>query len=98
VKVFLSSTLRDLVPEREAVLKALQKKASVCYRNGVLRRRVVDNARYRSARASQSDVVLLVIGFKAGSLFQAIRHHLHASRILRGGLPSASQFCLSEIR
>lgn len=68
MKIFLSSTFRDLVPERDAVLKALIRK-----------RESVNAMEYFGAEPStplntalqhlrDSDVVLLVIGFKAGSL------------------------------
>ena len=68
MKVFLSSTLRDLVLERKAVLKALQKKRqSVIAMEFFLSEpsTPLDTA-LRELR--DSDVVLLVIGFRAGSL------------------------------
>ena len=68
MKVFLSSTISGLVPEREAILKAL-----------AARQQAVLAMEYFLAESStpldtalkhlrNSDIVLLVIGFKAGSL------------------------------
>ena len=68
MKVFLSSTFLDLIDEREAVLKALHKKrASTLAMEyfvatpGTPRETALDNLR-------KSDVMILVIGFKAGTL------------------------------
>jgi hypothetical protein len=68
LKVFLSSTFLDLVGERETVLKALHKKrASTLAMEyfvatpGTPRETALENLR-------KSDVMILVIGFKAGTL------------------------------
>src|SRR6266481_1026296 len=68
MKVFLSSTISGLVPEREAVLKALAaKQQSVLAMEYFL----ADSATPLDTALKHlrnSEVVLVVIGFKAGSL------------------------------
>ena len=68
MKVFLSSTFSDLVAEREAVLKALRKKRqSVLAMEDFLATPSTPlDIALQHVRAS--DVFILVIGFKAGSL------------------------------
>ncbi len=68
MKVFLSSTLIDLVAEREAVLKALRRKRqSVLAMEDFL---ATPSTSLETAlkHLSESDLMILVIGFKAGSL------------------------------
>lgn len=68
MKVFLSSTLTDLVIEREAVLKALRKKRqSVLAMEDFL---ATPSTPIQTAlqHLRESDLMILVIGFKAGSL------------------------------
>jgi len=68
VKAFLSSTFLDLVEEREAVLQALHKKRMsplameyFLASPGTPRETALENLR-------NSDVMILVLGFKAGTL------------------------------
>ncbi|MGA2571209.1 MAG: DUF4062 domain-containing protein [Terracidiphilus sp.] len=68
MKPFLSSTFLDLVEEREAVLKALRKKRLLTHAMEDFL--AVPNPPLETALAHlrDSDVMLLVIGFKAGTL------------------------------
>ncbi len=65
---FLSSTLLDLVKEREAVLRALRKMRLVTQAMEDFLAMPFRPSETALSNLRQSDVVLLVIGFKAGSL------------------------------
>jgi hypothetical protein len=68
LKVFLSSTFRDLVPERKAVLEALQKKqmSTIAMEYFVASPNTPRETALEKLR--NSDVMILVIGFNSGTL------------------------------
>ena len=68
MKVFLSSTFRDLVEEREAVLQALHKRrtSTLAMEYFVATPSTPCETAFENLR--NSDVMILLIGFKAGSL------------------------------
>ena len=68
MKVFLSSTFRDLVPEREAVLRALRRRRQIAI---AMEDFLADPAVPLDTALTElrsSDVVLLILGFESGSL------------------------------
>jgi len=68
LKPFLSSTFLDLVEEREAVLEALRKKRLLTHAMEDFLATPNPPRETALARLHDSDVMLLVIGFKAGTL------------------------------
>jgi hypothetical protein len=79
LKPFLSSTFLDLVEEREAVLEALRKKrASTLAMEDFL---ATPNTPIETAlkNLGDSDVMILVIGFRAGTLLPGASGHTYTS-------------------
>jgi hypothetical protein len=70
LKVFLSSTFRDLVSEREAVLRALRRRRQIAIAMEDFLAGPGPPLDVALAELRSSDVVLLVLGFEAGSLLQ----------------------------
>ena len=68
MKVFLSSTFLDLVGEREAVLKALHKKSASTLAMEYFVATPTTPRETALEKLRNSDVMVLVIGFKAGTL------------------------------
>lgn len=70
MKIFLSSTFGDLVPEREAVLDALHREQRSVLAMEFFPATAATTLETALREVRLADVVLLVIGFKAGSLLQ----------------------------
>lgn len=68
MKVFLSSTFRDLIPERQAVLEALQRKQQAVLAMENFLATSAPSVEVALTALRESDVMILVIGSKAGSL------------------------------
>src|SRR4051794_437324 len=68
MRVFLSSTFLDLVEEREAVLRALQRKHSSTLAMEYFLASPTTPCETALENLRNSDVMILVIGFKAGTL------------------------------
>src|SRR5690349_21209108 len=68
MKLFLSSTFRDLREEREAVLHALARKQQAVLAMEYFLAQPATPLDTALEQLRQSDVMILVIGFKAGSL------------------------------
>src|SRR6185312_945116 len=68
MKVFLSSTFRDLRDEREAVIRELQKRSIATKAMEYFVASPSTTQEVALAALREADVMVLVIGFKAGSL------------------------------
>ena len=68
MKVFLSSTFRDLAPEREAVLLALRRRHQAVIAMEDFLAGPAPTLKTALEHLRESDIVLLVLGFESGSL------------------------------